>query len=508
MKGNPSTSRKLASNTMYMYIRMFILLCMSLYTSRVILEKLGVSDYGIYNVVASIIAMFASVKALFTSAIQRFMNTEMGRGGGKLNLIFNTSVQNNVILSIAFIVIIEIIGLWFLKYKINIPSDRLFAAHCVFQLSICSAVIGIMATPYTALVIAHERMDIYSFFSIGEACLNLVILYLLTIGGFDKLIFYAVLHCLVQVVMRIAYASYSKFHYPESKFRWLYDKGLFKEMFSFAGWQFLGNTSCMLTRNCLNMMLNVFGSTVVNAAWGVSHQVDAGLRSFSNNVMFAINPHCMKLYGEKKTEQMNHILYMMAKILFVLQSCLTIPVIFFTEEICSIWLTVIPAHTIAFIRLMLLWSWVRSIHKPLDTLFKSHGKMRDYQIVESITLALPLLFSYIALKMGTVIEIVFFISILFEVINLFLILRVAKREIGMDLNDFFRSVVLPCLLSSFIPILITCYYFMSYPPLFTSLLLALLCIFLCCFCMYFWGLSKKEKKSIMQLKSLFIKKRS
>ena len=506
MENRQAAAKKLARNTMYMYIRMIFILGISLFTSRVILEKLGVSDYGIYNLVGSVIALFASVRALFSSAIQRFMTTEMGRGGDKLNLIFNTSIQNNIILSFVFVVIIEIVGLWFLKYKVNIAEDRMFAAHCVFQLSVCGAVIGIMAVPYNAVIIAHERMDVYSFFSITEAILNLLILYLLSIGNFDKLIFYAVLSCLVQLLMRAIYVIYCKYHYSECKFRWVYDKSIFKEMLTYSGWLFLGNTAFMMTRNTLNMMLNVFGSTVVNAAWGVAHQVDAGLRSFANNLLFSFHPHCQKLYGEGKLHEMNSILFMMSKVLFVLQFCLLIPVVYFTEEICSIWLTVTPDHTIAFIRLMLLWTLVRAVHNPIDMLFKAHGKLRDYQITESIMLSLPLLFSYFALRRGMVIESVFIISILFEIINLFLILKVAKKDVGLNLSTYFRLVIFPCLFTSIGPALVTYYYFSKSFSFLPSMMLPLLSIILCIGCMYVFGLSKAEKESVLQMKGILAKK--
>ena len=441
-----SSKNRIAKNVVFMYIRMFVLMLISLYTSRIILRELGVDDYGIYNLVGSIIAVFSSLRVLFTSAIQRFMNTEMGRGNYEsLTKVFNMGVFVNVLLSVVFVLAVEILGIWFFENKINIPSERLFAAQCVFQLSLVSTVIGIMTTPYDAVIIANERMDFYAFSSIFDGILRLLIVFLLAYLPFDHLIAYALLLLAVQLLMRMIIAMYCRRNFTECYYKWCWDKQLFREMTSFAGWQFFGNTAFALTHNGLNMVLNIFGGAVVNAARGLATQVNTALGQFLSNIMIAVNPYCMKTYAQGNKEGAYMMLYFMTKILFAVQCLIVIPFFFLTEEVLELWLTEVPDYTVLFLRLILIWSLVRSVHSPIDTLFKASGEMKYYQLFEGITLSLPVIVSYIILSQGYPVYSVFVVTSIFEAINMMVILVVARARVGFSLKKYTHNAMLPCI---------------------------------------------------------------
>lgn len=499
-----STTNRLARNVMFMYIRMFVLMLISLYTSRIVLRELGVDDYGIYNLVASIIAVFNSLRVLFASSIQRFMNTEMGKGNSKsLQLIFNIGTYINIILSIIFVISVEILGYWFFNYEINIDPTRLFAAQIVFQLSLLSAVISIMMTSFDAAIIAHEKMDFYAYSSILDAIFKLLIVYLLAMTSFDKLIFLAILNISVTIIMGAVNIIYCKYHFKECRYVKCWDYSLFRQMTSFAGWQFFGNTAFALTQNGLNMVLNIFGGAAVNAARGVSVTVNNVLSNFLSNIFIALNPHCMKLYAEGKIQESYNLLFFMSKVLFTLQCCLAIPFIFFTYEILSVWLTVVPDYSVIFLRLILIWSVIRSLHAPIDTLFKAAGNIKFYQLAEGLILSSPVWLSYIALSLGMPVYIVFVISGVMELINLIVILLIAKKVLGFNLYEYVRSVILSCLT---IGIVFSIALFLGLNESFgmvADICIAVISLFAILVTFYYWGLTQKER---VVLTSLVIQK--
>ena len=306
-----------------MYVRMGILMLISLYTSRIVLEELGIDDYGIYNLVGSVVGMFTSLKILFSSSTQRFLNYEMGRGKEEsLQLVFNISIIVHLLICLVFVILVESVGIWFLESKINVAPDRHFAASVVFHLSVFTAVIGIMTTPYDAVVIAHERMDFYAYVSIFEGIMRLLIVTLLAYLPYDKLITYGVLQMLVSIIVRLINTIYCKRRFPETHAKRMWDKQYFKKMMSFACWNFLGTTVFTLYHNGLNMILNVFGGTIVNAARGIAYQINNVLLQFINNVTVVINPYCIKLWSAGEKEKAFKMIFFSSKILFIIQPLL------------------------------------------------------------------------------------------------------------------------------------------------------------------------------------------
>ena len=494
-----STSKRLAKNTAFMYARMIFLMALSFYTSRVVLQQLGVSDYGIYNVVGSVVAMFSSLRTIFATSTQRFLNYEMGANTGKMNLVFSISMIVNLIIGLVFIILVEVVGLWFLNTGFNANPDRLVAAHWVLHLSIFTAFLSIMTTPYDAVIIAHERMDFYAYMSIVEGILKILIVFLLYWSPVDKLIYYAILNLLIATIIRLINALYCKKHFNESRFRFLWDKVYFKKMFSFAGWNFFGNTAYSLTQSGLNMILNYFGGPVVNAARGLAYQVLGAVNQISSNINIVVSPYCIKSHAEGNDSKLFSMTFFSSKMLFIIQSMVVIPFLHLTPWILKVWLSKVPEYTVQFVQLVMVYSLLRSIHGPLDTLFKAFGRLKTYQVCEGIILSAPVLCSYFGLKAGYSFGSAFIFVILFDVINTCVILPLAKRNTGLSISSYLKFVILPCIL---VVISITFFYLVNkYIGQEFIINLIMTVISIACSLLFMWlvGLTNGERSIILNL---------
>lgn len=498
MAGN---AKRLAKNTLYMYIRMFVLLIISLYTSRVLLKQLGVEDYGVYNVVGSIVVMFNSLRGIFASSTQRFLNFEMGKGNTeRLNTIFNMSVIINLIIALVLVVCVEIVGWWFLNYKINIDPSRLTAAKWVFQFSVISTVIALMTTPFDALIIANERMGFYAGASILDGVLKLLIIYLLAISPFDKLISYGFLLFCVHVLMRFVSAFYCHRNFKESRYKWCWDKPLFKDMASFAGWNFLANTGYTLSNEGINMLLNVFGGPIVNAARGITYQVRSALQQFISNVNKATDPYAMKLYAKDDMDGYYKILYAISKILFSVYACMAIPIFFFTDEILQLWLGQVPEYASIFIKLILVHGVVRSYLSPLNHLFYSANKVKYYQMCSLILSILVFFTAWFVLHLGYSYYSPFFVMVIYVVITYVVVLIQAKVLCNFPLINYLKSVTLPTLMSFIICVLFS--YLISNLIAWNSYWFIVACILMAAISLVvslFVGFSKNERRLLLSI---------
>jgi O-antigen/teichoic acid export membrane protein len=495
-----STGKRLAKNSAFMYGRMIVLMLISFYTSRVVLRELGVEDFGIYNVVGSVVAMFSAVRSMFASSTQRFMNYEMGKGNDeRLQLVFNTGTFINLLLSIVFIIGVEIVGWWFFKYKINIDPSRLFAAKWVFQISVFTAVIGMMTTPYDAVLIAHERMDFYAIIAIGEGVLRLVVVFLLTVFSYDKLIFYAILQLCISILVRFINATYCKRHFPESHYKRCWDKALFKEMSVFAGWNFFGNMAFTLTESGLNMVLNVFGGATVNAARGISYQIKTATHRFLSSMLVVVNAYNTKTYAAGQKKKFFDLLHFSSKIYFMIQIAMAIPLTYLTKDIMFLWLGQVPEYAVVFTQLVMVHTLLRAVHYPINNLFKAVGDLKAYQIAEGIILSLPLLFSYIALRAGAPYASVFVIIIICEVINFIAIVLIARRVAGLSVRQYLWRTVVPCVIC-FVE---ACVGFvirtLFVDDIWVAIAITAISLILCFLLMFFVGLSKMERQQLLAL---------
>lgn len=454
-KDSSLTGKRLAKNTAFMYFRMIVLLIINLYASRVVIRQLGISDYGIYNVVGSIVLMFSSLKAMFASSTQRFLNYEMGRKNIKtLREIYNTSAIINVIIAVGFAIIVEIIGIWFLECKANIDSDRIVAAHWVLQFSIISTVISISSTPLDACVLAHERMDFYAYLSLFEGFAKLIVCYLLAFAPIDKLVFYGFLILVISVVVRIVNQIFCNVNFVECKLQFVWNKGLIKEMTVFAGWSFFGNTAYIISQNGLNLILNIFGGSVVNAARGIAYQVNGALRQFVINIAVVVKPQAIKAYASNDIQQALRLSYMSSKIFFFVQLLICLCFTIFTREIINLWLGHVPDFTETFVNLILFQSLIQAFMSPIDMLFAAEGDIKLYQIAEGILLFLPVPIAYVALSLGYPYESAFIGAIICDALNILAISYIASKKCHLELGFYYKTVLLPCTLCAILYLLI------------------------------------------------------
>lgn len=500
MSTQQSNSKRLAKNTILMYFRMGFLMLISLYTSRVILQQLGVNDYGIYNLVGSVIMMFSALKEVFANSTNRFLAFELGqKNEDNLNLIYNLSIYVNGIISIIFVVLVEIIGLWFLEYKINVEPDRLFAAHVVFQLSLISTVVSIMTTPFNAEVMAHERMDFYAYLSIFEGCAKLGICFLLPLFPFDKLIFYGFLLLAITFIVQVCSFLFCRKHFAECRLRKCWNKEYFKKMTSFAGWSFFGNTSFTLAQNGINMIFNVFGGPAVNAARGISYQVTGAVNQFINSIAAVTTPFSVKTYAAKEYDKFFSIFYITSKLYFLIELTFAVIISFFAEEIIHLWLGQVPEYTVVFVDLVLLQTVFRSLCGPLSVLFFANGNIKYIQIAEGIILALPVFFSYILLDNGFPFYTAFISMIICEVIRIIATFYLAHKQVNLEIRGYIIKVLLPCICCLSLYALSYQYTLNSIDSSGLKILSAIITCLLIILLMFAIGTTKDEKKLISNI---------
>ena len=410
--------KRIAKNTIYLYLRMLITMAIGLYTSRVILNILGVEDYGIYNIVGGVIAMFSLISGSLSGSISRFITYELGKNDiDKLNKIFSTSISIQLILALIIFIIAELIGLWFINHELHIASNRINAAHWVFHCSIASFCIGLIMTPYNATIIAHEKMNVYAYMSIIDTLLKLLIVYALFICPFDKLKTYAVLGVVTSIITGVIYYWYCNRNFLECRYKFILNKCLFKDMFGFAGWNFIGTSAGILRTQGNNILLNIFsGSTIVNAATGITNTIIGVISGFVNGFMTAFEPQITKCYAAQEYTQLVKLLYYGSKFSAYLLLLFAIPIFINTNEILLLWLGVVPEYTVIFTRLVLIYMITETISRPLIIAKNATGKIRNYQIIVGGILLLTLPLSYLFLKIGASFEFVYIANIITSVL--------------------------------------------------------------------------------------------
>ena len=460
----PSESNKrLAKNTIMLYVRMLFLMIVGLYTSRVVLHALGINDFGIYNAVGGFIAMFSMISNSLTAAIGRFITFILGEGDKeKLHKVFCTSIIIQLAIAAIIFVLVELFGVWFLNTKMTIPAERYVAANWVLQLSLISFVINLLSVPYNAAIVAHEKMSAFAYIGIFEGLTNLVIALLLSYSPTDKLIFYSVLMCLAALSVRIIYTVYCKRHFEECFFQWLFDRELFKQMFGFAGWNFVGSISGLMRSQGINILFNVYNGPAVNAARGLANQVNSAVTKFSSNFYMAVQPQITKNYASGDNDESASLALRSSRLAFCMLIILAIPVIFETDFLLRIWLKEVPKHTASFVQIIIFYSLFESLSQPLIQLMLATGDIKKYQlVVGGINLAnFPV--AWLLLAMGFSPEIAQSSVIIFTFLALAARLHMLKGMTGFPAGLFVRETVIRCivllLLCSILPFMITLFF--------------------------------------------------
>lgn len=417
-------------------------MAVTLYTSRVVLNILGIEDYGIFNVVGGIIAMFAFMNNAMASATQRYLTFELGRKDfGQLHKVFCTSIHIHALIAFIIFILAETIGLWFLNTQMTIPAERMEAALWVYQFAILSCIVMLMSVPYNATIIAHEKMSAFAYISILEVILKLLIVYVLILFEFDKLKLYAILMFGVQLLTRIVYGLYCSKNFPETKYQKIWDKGLFKEMTGFAGWSLFGNLAAVAFSQGLNILLNMFFNAAINAARGIAVQVQAAIQSFCGSFQTALNPQITKTYAARDLKQMHSLIFASSKYSFFLLLLISLPVLIETKPILAVWLKQVPEHTVSFIRLMICISMIDSIANPLIVSAQATGRIKVYQATIGSILLLIVPISYITLKLGGSPESVFLVHFLIVIIAQITRVWMLRPMISLSIIQYIKSVI-------------------------------------------------------------------
>lgn len=487
---------------------MLFLMAVNLYTSRVVLNALGVEDFGIYNVVGGVVAMFSMLSGSLSSAITRFITYELGTGNrDNLKRIFSSAVTIQIGLAILIIILAEAIGVWFLNAKMSIPDTRIIAANWVFQFSILTFAINLISVPYNASIIAHERMSAFAYISILEAMGKLAIAFLIVVSPMDRLIFYAILMCAVALIVRFAYGIYCKRHFEECTYHFIFDKDLLKRMFGFAGWNFIGATSAVLRDQGGNVVINLFCGPAVNAARGIAFQVNNAVSGFVTNFMTALNPQITKSYAAGDKGYMMTLINQGARLSFYILLLLSLPVIINVHYILMLWLKTVPEHTTLFVQLVLIFAMSESISNPLVTAMLATGNIRNYQIVVGGLQMLNLPISYILLRNGFIPETVLIVAVCISQCCLAARLYMLRGMIGLSVREYLSKVYLNVLAVTVLSAVIPCMssYYLS--ETFLNFIIICVVSVICTFTViYFVGCNRKERQLINEKVNRIIRK--
>lgn len=477
---------------------MFILMGISLYTSRIVLTALGAEDYGIYNIVGSVIVLFSFINNALTNSTRRFINFSLGKDDGNdARHIFSVSFTIHLIISLLIFFIGETIGLWFLKTYLNIPEARESAAFWVYQFSIGSTCIGIIGAPFEAAIVAYEKMSIYAYLSIFEGILKLIIVYFLVLVNIDKLIFYSFLILVVCLIINISKWIYCKISIPITSIKLQYDTLLFKKIGSFSGWSLFGQIAYVGGTTGLNMLINMFFGVLLNAAIGIAQQINTAIYNFVSSFQTAFNPQLIQTYSSGKLEEHRLLLSRASRISFYLLLIISIPLILNIDYILQIWLNDVPEHTAIFTKLIIACSLIEALGSPLWMSMSAIGNIRNYQIIVSSINFSTIFIAYIALKFGAIPEIIFVIKmnigIALYIFRIFYILPKLNYRIKL----YCKEVVFPCsVISATISLLI---YFICIPiddNLFRLLISIICTIFFATILIYAFGINDQEKTII------------
>ncbi|MBR8784434.1 hypothetical protein IX308_000605 [Porphyromonas levii] len=449
MSSENSSNIKIAKNSFFLTIRTFLVALIQVYLSRVLLQSLGAVDYGIYNIVASVIIFWASFRALFSSATQRFLNTAMARESlNELKRIFATSMWLHIALSIFFFTLVSLIGYYAIQNILSIPIERVSIASSIFLFSTISSSFSILTTPYLATVIANERMGIYAFFSIFETSGMLCFAFLMPYAKIDNLLFYGIGASAVTILSNIFLISVAYHYFKETHTKPRFDKNIAKELGIFAGWNFLGNTTFHFVGEGINILLNVFFGPVINTSRGIANQVNSLIQNFATTINSASNPRLCHLIALKKDEEFNRLLSYSARGVFYVALLIISSLYVSLDSVLMLWLGEVPPYTTLFVKIYFLYGIIRSLHAPINSIFIAYGNMKVYQLIEITILTSSLAFSYVALKfLNAPPYSVFLIMTIVDFINLIAIMLWANSSTGFSIRYFFKTALIRIILT-------------------------------------------------------------
>lgn len=509
MQDTSSNNRRIAKNSIFMAIRMLFMLVLTFYSTRIVLETLGVDDYGIYNVVCGFVSLFGFLNLSMSNGIQRFYNFELGKNGkqGAQN-VFNVACKIQSILAVIVIILIECIGIWYINNKLVIPKDRLFAAHGVFQCSIFSFICIILQAPFSAAVMAHERMDFYAFVSVFNVLLSVFAAILVPCLNGDNLVIYGVLLGGVNLISLILYIAYCKKNFEEIVFKWRTDVELFLSMLNFSGWNLFGSMSGILREHGVNLIMNLFFGPVVNAARGIASQVNSGLQSFVHNITTPVRPQVIQSYAAGNIERTMKLTYSVSKLSCLFLYMMSLPIISEIDYILKLWLgNNIPDHSSTFVTIVVLTSFFHNLSSAVSGVVHSSGKMKTYQLVGASVNIVALPIVYVALKMGASPEFSLVLVLIITVLNLVACLFVLKTIVDYSIIEYIKQILLPISFVVLSTVWMPWSIVMTTSPSFARLItVGVTSIVGVCVSIFLFGLNNEEKQVLSQLVSKYLKK--
>lgn len=489
-----NNNKRIAVNTLFLYIRMLFTMAISLYTSRVILKVLGADDFGIYNVVGGVVVLFSFLTNAMTSSTQRFLNYNLGLNDRtKISNVFNTAIQTH--LTILFIVLFcsETIGLWFVQTHLNIPSERMLAANWVYQMSIIATLINIIVIPFRASIIAAERMSIFAIASIIEVSLKLISVSVLVYISQDKLIAYSISIVCVSLITFFIYKVQCNKKLTFTKLRFHWDKRQYTEMLSFSGWYFLGGMANVASNQGINIIINIFFSVGVNAAVGIANQVKTAVLTFTSSFQTAFNPQIVKMYAVKDINRLIVLLFRSSKFSYFLLIIILFPIIFFCDEILALWLYDVPQYAVIFTQLVVISAILDVLSSPLMTAVGATGKVKNYQIGVSMIIMADLPLTYIAFKGGLSPTYAFIIKLIVSIFVYIFRLYYVRKYIKFDITDYLRKVIQPCIMVSLLSLPIPLFLQEMSTSIMSTISLIVLNEIIVCLLIIFVGLDNDER---------------
>lgn len=500
-------NKRIAKNTALLYVRSLILLVITLYTSRVILKALGVEDYGIYNLVGGVVTMFAMISGTLSSASQRFITFALGEGDSdNCKKVFSNSITLHIVLGLIIVAILEIGGVWFLNHKLNIPEGRMAVANVVLQCSIATFFVNIISVPFNALIIAHEKMSAFAYISILEGVLKLLIAILLLYVWMDKLVLFAILQLALAVILRSIYSIYCNRHFEEAQRLKLHiDKGLFKDMFSFAGWNLFGQTSLVLRNQGVDIVLNMFFGVTVNAAKGVSNQVQRAVMQFVGNFQTALKPQLTKSVAQNDIQRTHELVIQGSRFSFYMMLLFTVPLIISSKEILGLWLVKVPDWASVFVQLTMFYLLLDTQSRFLMHAIMATGKIRNYQIVVGGTKLMAIPIVYLWLIAGGTPTVGIWVNIILEIISLGERLYFNKKMLNLPVADFLNSAFTKCFLVLIVAMIVPYLTYMYVTKnLWVVLPVSLASSLLAVYCL---GLNKHERTQLISKAEKIIRKK-
>lgn len=463
MSASLGGNKRIAVNTLFLYMRMLLLMVVSLYTSRIVLDALGVVDYGLYNVVGGVVVALGFLSGTLNAASSRFITVALSTGCmDEMKKTFGNVLFVNIMLALVVFVAGETVGLWFLYNKMQIPLERFTAAFWVYQMSIATVMISVISSAFNACIIAHEKMKTFAYISLIDAFGKLLLAYLLLhISGYDKLIVYGIFLLAIQIIDRLVYGMYCSRHFPETRTKIKIDKHVLSKMFKFISWASYGSFVSIGFTQGLNILINLFFGPAVNAARAVSVQVQNAVVAFTTNFQTAVNPQLIQSVATGDYSRARELLRISSKLSFFLLCIIGLPLIAVTPFVLDLWLKDVPEHTIWFVRLMLVISIWSSLANPLRIINQAEGNIRKFQLYEGTVLLMIVPVSYISLKLYGIPELVFVVHLVIELLSSYIRIKTVLPKIKMSIKDYFKSIYSPLLLIFSISIFL-CVFLLKY----------------------------------------------